>query len=154
MAGRKPKPTALKLVTGNPGKRPLNDHEPQPEAAIPEVPVHLSNTAKAEWDRIVIRLHPLGLVTDLDRAALAAYCESWATWVEAVEKVRETGRIIKAPSGYPVLNPYVTIANKALDQMHRFLTEFGMTPASRSRISIAIHEDDDRDPAERYFGRG
>ena len=73
MAGRKPKPTALKLVTGNPGKRPLNDHEPQPEAAIPEVPAHLSGEAKAEWDRIVIRLHPLGLLTDLDRAALAAY---------------------------------------------------------------------------------
>ena len=150
MVGRKPKPTNLKIVTGNPGKRPLNDREPKPKAAIPESPSHLSRRAKAEWRRVSKELKTLGLLTRLDRAALAAYCEAWATWVEASEKVQETGRVIRAPSGYPVINPYVSIANKALNQMYRFMTEFGMTPASRSRLSVSADEER-TDPAEKYF---
>jgi phage terminase small subunit len=61
MRGRRPKPTRLKLLTGNPGKRPLNETEPRPEAAIPECPVVLGPVARQEWDRLVLALsapHP------------------------------------------------------------------------------------------------
>jgi phage terminase small subunit len=71
MNGRKPKPTHLKLVTGNPGRRPLNDCEPQPEIALPPVPPELCDDAKLEWDRVSFELHRAGLLTKVDRAALA-----------------------------------------------------------------------------------
>ena len=72
MRGRRPKPTRLKVLTGNPGKRPLNTEEPMPEIAIPECPIELGPVAKREWDRLVGELASLRLLTNLDRAALAA----------------------------------------------------------------------------------
>jgi phage terminase small subunit len=69
MRGRKPTPTALKLVAGNPGKRPLNRHEPKPVTAIPTCPAHLMPTAKTEWKRLARYLHDLGVISELDRAA-------------------------------------------------------------------------------------
>ena len=45
MRGRRPNPTRLKLLTGNPGKRPLNPDEPKPQIAVPECPVELGPAA-------------------------------------------------------------------------------------------------------------
>jgi P27 family predicted phage terminase small subunit len=57
--------------------------------------------------------------------------------VDADTNVQKFGAVIKSPkSGFPIQNPYVGIGNTALDQMRKFLTEFGMTPASRSRIQV------------------
>jgi phage terminase small subunit len=78
MRGRPPKPTHLKAITGNPGKRPLNEHEPRPKVEIPECPPELSPSAQREWNRLVDHLAALRLLTSLDRAALAAYCGSYA----------------------------------------------------------------------------
>ena len=75
MRGRKPKPTRLKLIEGNPGRRPIRGDEPQPPASQPTCPAHLSPTAKAEWKRLAQSLNAIGLLTQVDRAALAAYCQ-------------------------------------------------------------------------------
>src|SRR5262245_58686562 len=131
MPGPPLKPTHLKVIEGNPGKRALSKNEPKPAIEKPSLPQHLSAEAKKEWRRIVRELLKLGVVTKIDRAALAAYCEAWATWKCALEKLAVEEKVIKAPSGYPVLNPLVTIANKAAEHMHKFLVEFRMTPASR-----------------------
>lgn len=135
MAGRKPLPTALKLIKGNPGKRPLNKFEPSPVRKIPACPKHLTSIARIEWRRIVKELDRLGLMTCMDRSALAAYCQAYGRWVEAEEKVSERGFVVKTVSGNIIQNPYLAIANKSMDHMYKFLTEFGMTPSSRSRIS-------------------
>lgn len=146
MSGRRPKPTALKTLEGNPGKRPLNENEPRP-TGVPTCPRHLNKDAKAEWKRISRELTAIGLLTRVDRAALAAYCQAWARWCEAELNVQKYGHVIKSPSGYPVQNPYVGIANTALDQMRKFLIEFGMTPASRSRLQITVTpQENETDP--------
>jgi len=152
MAGRRPKPTHLRLLQGNPGKRPLNQNEPKPPAAIPEPPEHLSEIALKEWNRMSELLLKLGLLTLIDRTAFAAYCTLYARWVEAEEALKKTGSVVRAPSGYPMLSPYYTVSNQCLQQMRAYLTEFGLTPASRSRISIGGLNQDD--PLEDFlFGR-
>ncbi len=135
MRGRKPKPTRLKVLTGNPGKRPLNRDEPRPEPAIPDCPPELSPAARKEWDRLVGELASLKVLTNLDRAALAAYCGAYALWAEATEAVQKYGAMVKSPSGYPIQSPYVAIANRQAEIMMRIAGEFGFTPASRGRIS-------------------
>lgn len=85
MRGRRPKPTRLKVLTGNPGKRPLNTDEPKPEVATPECPAELGPVARREWDRLACELTALRILTNLDRAALAAYCGAYAMWAEAIE---------------------------------------------------------------------
>ena len=96
MAGRRPKPTALKALQGNPGKRPLNRHEPQP-GGLPKCPKHLDGQARKEWKRISRELIACGLLTEVDRAALAAYCVAWSRWIDAEANVRKFGGVIKSP---------------------------------------------------------
>jgi len=138
MRGRRPKPTRVKALTGNPGKRPLNEYEPQPEAKIPECPPQLGPVARAEWDRLAPELGKLRLLTELDRAALAAYCGAYGFWTEAIEAIQKYGTMLKSPSGYPQQSPYVAVANRQAEIMIRVAAEFGFTPASRGRISTAV----------------
>ena len=93
MRGRRPKPTRLKVLTGNPGKRRLNAAELTPEPAIPECPVELGPVARREWDRLVGELASLRLLTNLDRAALAAYCGAYALWAESMEAIQKYGAL-------------------------------------------------------------
>jgi P27 family predicted phage terminase small subunit len=135
MRGRRPKPTRLKVLTGNPGKRSLNRHEPEPEPAVPECPAELGPVAKREWDRLACELGKLRIITHLDRGALASYCGAYALWAEAMEQIQKYGSMVKSPSGYPQQSPYLAIANRQAEIMMRIASEFGFTPASRSRIS-------------------
>jgi P27 family predicted phage terminase small subunit len=151
----------LKLVNGNPGKRPLNANEPKPELARPMPPSHLSDEAKVEWGRVVDRLFELGLMTDLDRAALAAYCQAYGRWVQAEralakmaeEDVLTSALMIKTKNGNAIQNPIVGTANHAMSEMMRYATEFGMTPSARTRIDVGfsapISEGDEDEEAGR-----
>lgn len=135
MRGRRPKPTRLKVLTGNPGKRPLNINEPHPQPNVPECPAELGAAARKEWDRLARELATLNILTALDRAALAVYCNAYGIWAEATEAIQKYGTMVKSPTGYPIQSPYVSIANRQAEIMMRIASEFGFTPASRSRIS-------------------
>jgi P27 family predicted phage terminase small subunit len=149
--GRRPKPTALKQLQGNPGKRPLNLNEPQ-FGGLPKCPGHLDKNAKAEWRRISKELSAVGLLSAADRAALSAYCAAWSRWIAAEESIQKFGTVIKSPkSGYPIQNPYVSISNTALDLMRKFLIEFGLTPASRSRISVDLNSGSKEDSFDAFM---
>jgi P27 family predicted phage terminase small subunit len=141
MAGRKPKPTALKELAGNPGKRALNRREPKPASGLPPCPRHLTGEARKEWRRMGGELARMGVVTAVDRAALAAYCQAWARWVEAEGQVAKLGTIVKTANGNLIQNPYLAVANRAMEQMTRLAAEFGMTPSSRSRVQVQAGED-------------
>lgn len=135
--GRTPKPTVLKILEGNPGKRPINDAEPKPPDDLPKCPAHLDKTAKKCWRRIAADLHAMGVLTKIDGDALALYCTAYSRWVEANDQIKRYGMVLLlGEQKYPTVSPYVVIANAAFKQMQAMLAEFGMAPASRSRISI------------------
>jgi P27 family predicted phage terminase small subunit len=132
--GPPPKPTALKLIAGNPGKKALPKDEPKPKVELPSKPRHLTTEASSEWDRLAPVLMRLKLLTRLDRAAFAAYCQAWARHVEAEEQLAKASALAFTHNGYPIVNPWLTISNQAVEQMRKFLGEFGLTPAARTRI--------------------
>jgi len=135
MRGRKPKPTSIRLLEGNPGRRPLNDREPNAPDGIPDCPDYLDDVAKAEWFRTASVLSEMGLLSRADRTALAAYCVAYARWVEAEAQVKRYGTIVKSPEkGFPMKSPYLTVADQAMETMRKLMVEFGLTPSSRSRI--------------------
>jgi len=141
--GRKPKPTKLKLLEGNPGRRPIRKDEPDPPPAIPSCPDHLSLEAKREWERVTPLLEKLGLLSQIDGAALSLYCQAWGRWVEAEEALRTYGVMVKSPNGFPMQSPYLAVANRAMEQIRAMLTEFGMSPSSRTRAHALAGADDD-----------
>lgn len=65
MAGRKPKPAALKKLEGNPGKRKLNAKEPVPGKGMPDCPKWLLLEAKLEWNRLYMKLSEMGVLTGM-----------------------------------------------------------------------------------------
>lgn len=136
MAGRPPKPTKLKELAGNPGKRRLNESEPKPptEDQVPKPPTHIKGKARKEWTRIAALLHEMDLLSSVDLTALAMYCQLYERWLEAEDHIRRDGMVAITEKGYPVQSPYVGIASNAMKQMKGLLTEFGMTPSSRSRV--------------------
>jgi P27 family predicted phage terminase small subunit len=161
MQGRKPDPTALKLIKGNPGKRAL------PESAglgvtvaIPPAPPHLKPLAKAEWDRITPHLEAAGLVTNLDMGVLALWCDAWGDYVEArqmIERPAEQGGgwMVKTPNGYEVQSPWVAQLNRAAERLVKCGVEFGFTPSSRARVES--HQQPglfDDDPMEAFLSAG
>ena len=139
--GRKPKPSALKVLEGNPGKRPLPKNEPKPQPTAPECPDWLHENAKQEWERIAPQLERLGLLTSIDMAALAGYCEAWAQYRDAIEFIHKHGQVhpIRDNNGtikYLQQVPQVGIANQQMKQIRAFCSEFGLTPSARGRMEV------------------
>jgi len=143
MRGRKPKPTNIKELAGNPGHRPLNQDEPKPQVVMMQCPRFLDEVANKEWRRIARELYNLGLLTVVDRSALAAYCQAYSRWVQASEELEGKPLMLLTENGYAYANPLISIINGSLETMKKFMTEFGMTPSARSRIRIEKPEEPD-----------
>ena len=154
--GRKPKPTAMKILEGNPGKRPLNDKEPIPPKGTIRCPTWLEPEAKKEWRRLSSSLEAMGVLTTADIAAFAGYCQAYARWKEAEEFITKHGSVFRTPSGYVQQVPQVSIAQQNLKIMQSFCSEFGLTPATRSRLAIANGDNDNQsnDPMENLLKGG
>ena len=138
--GRRPKPAGMST------RRPERGDEPPTK--LPICPPHLQGEARKEWRRTGRRLLACGLLTEIDGAALALYCQAWARWVDAEAALVRYGTVIRAKSGFPVQSPYLAIANKAMEQMTKLLVEFGMSPSARTRVAVATPSDE-RPPAQR-----
>ena len=129
--GRPPKPTALKIIAGNPGKRPINALEPNAGDIDTKPPADLSEAATAHWERLAPMLAKSGVLKQSDRDLLFVYCESYAVWLDSVRDGK--------------------INVSLLAQLRQMLGEMGMTPAARSRI-IVDKPKDKADGKARFFG--
>jgi P27 family predicted phage terminase small subunit len=148
MSGPPPIPFMLKKLRGNPGHQKLRA-PPEPASApnCPEPPPFLSSYAQDEWWRTSPQLHVLGLLSTVDVACLAAYCQSYALWREASEALARMAAhdehthalLIKTVDGNPRRNPLIKVARDAAADMVRFAGEFGLTPVARSRLAAGIH---------------
>lgn len=147
--GPKPQSNVIKLLRGNPGRRTLDLHDGvQPEVAVPDAPRHLSKEARKEWRRITVELDELGLVSRLDRAALAIYCQTWGRLVlaeQALERKRQAAItagedeaeavfIQCTPTGFMRESALLRIVSKLQQDCDRYLASFGMSPSSRSKV--------------------
>jgi P27 family predicted phage terminase small subunit len=137
--GRPRKPTAIKILEGNPGGRPLPKNEPRPTLALPEAPAHMSKDGRSEWNRLADQLAKLGLATGLDVAALSCYCEQYSIWLQARRAIARKG-LTYTVRGVIRKRPEVLIAEQAARIMRQYLLEFGLTPRSRATVAAAMAE--------------
>ena len=145
--GPQPKPTAIKRLEGNPGKRALNDREPEPTPGCTP-PEWLTPGASAEWARVYPELAALGLATQVDQAALACWCVAVDNLARASARLRPTDgnptpEIQISPSGYECVSGAELMRRQAMKDIRAFCQEFGFSPAARSRIQVPGREDDD-----------
>lgn len=91
--------------------------EPKETRPPPDPPEHLDPVAAEKWREFASPL----CVDEQDLFAgvwdaLEMYCVGWSRWTAATAKVQELGEVVKSPSGYPIQNPWLAIANKAFEQ--------------------------------------
>jgi P27 family predicted phage terminase small subunit len=147
MPGPPPKPTHLKVLSGNPGKRALPENEPQPTRGEPDPPDWLEGEALAEWNRVVPELAAIGLTALVDRAALVVYCQAWSAYVAASRVLAEQGPTSTGRNGELVKHPAAQIARDNADLMAKYGAQFGFSPASRARLTITKPDDGSLDIA-------
>ena len=151
--GRPSKPTNIKLLHGNPGKRPLNDAEPKPDASDQKPPTWLKGRARREWKRIAPMVADMGVLTVADNDAAALMCDALAEYIEAREVVRQHGATYEAEAknGAVIVRPRpeVGMYQDAWRRVLRMMTDFGMTPSSRAKVQAG--EKKSEDPFEEFM---
>ena len=148
MPGPPKTPTVVRLMRGNPGRRPINRNEPRPTRgeAVPEPPEYLLPYAVDEWRRVAPELWHMGVLTVLDLTLFAAYCQSYARWRLAEEALAGMatrdpvthGLLVRTIEGNARRNPLVKVAADAARDMVTYAGQFGMGAAARARISAGI----------------
>jgi P27 family predicted phage terminase small subunit len=145
MRGRKPEPTALKILKGVQNDR-INHSEPVPPSGKPEPPKHLDSVAREEWERICVLLKEMNLLSLADGPALAVYCDCHSTWLRARGEIAKHGMVITVTTeqirnGKVVArkthlrpNPAINIKIQMCRLLKEYQVEFGLTPSARSRI--------------------
>lgn len=165
--GRKPIPTHLKLLRGNPGHREINKSEPKPDAfSAQPAPDWFDDYARQEWERRAAQLARIGVLSELDDGALTALCVAWSRWMKAEDAlskfaakdrvthglmVKTTGKVDKdgnQSGGNAIQNPLVGTANTAMANYVKLAVEFGMTPSSRARVTTG--KDDSGNPYAKF----
>jgi len=149
MKGRKPKPTKLKVLEGNPGKRPLPKNEFKPDPTIPEKPP-LDKDAQKIFDYYAGYLDEAGLLSVMDKDLLANVSRMIArvNEIDVILQDPEVQIMISytesAPNGTerPVvkLNPLVREQRDLMAQIRMHAPEFGMSPRGRVGLSVQPQE--------------
>lgn len=138
MAGRRPTPTHLKLVAGNPGKRPLNSGEPKPREGYPDIPKHFNEPAKNIYIWLCDMLRDMGLLTVVDGIAIERLAKCYIEILECDRVIEEHGQVQQVVNtrGELVLksNPAVAQRADADRRLRAWLIEYGLTQASRSKV--------------------
>jgi P27 family predicted phage terminase small subunit len=146
MPGPIPQPTALRVLRGNPRKRPLPPNEPEPERGLPSCPRRLSRIERAAWRRFGKLLCDMQVLTVADGPQLELLVTTYAEWREwdmaCKARQRADGHTYKpAPSqrGREVTVAYPEFAHRAeaAKRLRALLADFGMNPSARSRVTKA-----------------
>ena len=139
MRGRKAIPSKIVNLRGGVRHthKPPRDQEPKPPEKMPACPSHLDDMAKIEWQRCGDILMTIGLMTELDMAVLAGYCQAYSEWARATIEVPKKGPVwIEAKTGLPRLNPWLRVAREAYDRMIKAAVLLGLSPSSRASLKV------------------
>lgn len=152
MKGKPAKPSAMSRLEGNPSKHKLRT-EIAVSLDMPVPPLALDDYALEEWGRLAIGLNAVGVLSFVDMGVMAAYCDSFSTWIRATELLNEirsqpNGKLLSLiqinDQGIMVKNPLVDRAEKAKAEMIKYAVELGMTPVARARISITTQKQESK----------
>lgn len=149
-------PSAVKKARGTYRRDRAAKNEVTPPVGAPGMPDWLDDEGRAIWSRTAPMLEELGVLSEMDRVALASYCSAASLAIQATRQCNREGLMKRAPKGSlfgPKVNPLIRVAQGARAQALRIGAEFGLTPAARTRVS-AVPPHAKGDEAEEFiFGK-
>lgn len=136
MNGRKPIPTGIRELEGNPVKNHRkNELEPKPQGDLQEPPEWFTPEQAKTW-RYAIMNMPAGVLKKIDASILTVWVIAEVLHREASQKVTASGIIVKTGQGNPIQNPYLAVVNRQAQIMLKAAAELGFTPTARPRLEI------------------
>jgi P27 family predicted phage terminase small subunit len=135
MRGRRPQPSTLRILHGS--RKPLNSEEPSSPLLkrMPQAPEFLDDEGKRAWSAEGRRLIKAGLLTALDLTMFGTWCIWYSKRDLASRAVNQSGVVVRANGvGNPYINPYMSVISMCSKAMHQIEIEFGLSPASRSKV--------------------
>lgn len=149
--GRKPKPTHLKIVENNPGKRPMPHNELGRQRRL-RAPSFLTKDHKKIW-RHCVKYAPYGLLQHIDTALLSQYVVACASFEEASVNYEAGPKIVKSPNGMALPNPWYAIRNRQSQLMISLASELGFTPAGRARLGVRDSHEEEEEEDDFFYSR-
>jgi P27 family predicted phage terminase small subunit len=160
--GQRPKPIALQIAEGDPRRHGRNKllekqaREPKATDGLPKCPAYLRRNARARaaWNFWRAELQRMDLDRRPDRPMLEGACIAYAEAIACFQLVEKQGRVIPrrardAAGNWVVVgmvaHPAVRQRNQALLIMRAFCSEFGLSPISRTRLSVEPPDDEEDD---------
>lgn len=155
-SGPRTKPKAIKELAGTLRPDRVNPDEPSPTALdkVPPCPRHIKGEARKQWRRTAKVLVATGVLTQGDLPALEMFCTLYARWKDAQGKLDEFGVMLRNKDGWFEPSPYLRVVEDCLKQMRGYMVEFGITPSSRSRVSVIRRKSAGDGFDELFFGTG
>lgn len=129
--GPAPKPTRLKLLSGETRPSVINYAEPIPASGTMTPPPDLRPEARVIWERVLEAIGGTGVITLADKDLLRLYCEALARYLEAEQMLTKTGPLLNGRDGTFVKNPLHQIVRDNADAVKKYARELGLTPAAR-----------------------
>jgi P27 family predicted phage terminase small subunit len=157
--GRRPIAAEIKEATGAFRKDPQRRNKAAPKAngQSPQIPNWFGDVEAQKWNELSVDLKTNGVLSSDTREVLVAYCTTYAKWIEAREKVANTGLAIEGfdKDGNRTItrNAYVSEMNKFREQLNKLLPELGLTPASRQKLTSLKLDDKKEDPFAKIMAR-
>ena len=157
--GPAPQATVIKLAAGNPGKRKINKNEPQPKLAASQPPPEwLSDYAKEKWNELVPELVRLDLLSVVDFGALEMACDAYGIWRMFRDELgHQPFRFTyQTDKGNELVKPDYQIMNQACQNYRAFISEFGLSPSARTRLTTPNNgkQNPELNQYDRFFKQG
>lgn len=154
--GRPRKPSHLKVVTGTAQKCRMNENEPEAPCGAPDAPLWLSDRAAEIFAGICATIDGMGYLSTADQAVLALAASRLEEVEIATARIEDEGRTYRTTNaqGEKMIrpNPMVAQRSDAMRHAHALLSELGLTPAARSKVSAGKKADEN--PFKALMGAG
>jgi P27 family predicted phage terminase small subunit len=145
--GPKALPTQMKVLKGTAQPCRVNKKEPKLAVERSMVPKWLSKRAQEAYIDLSDILVGMQVLTKADRTALEMLCDAYAEYRQAREYIEQHGMSYevntKDGSVLHKVYPQVAIGSDAYKRVRSMMTEFGLTPASRGKVSAQGEQADD-----------
>lgn len=149
MPGPAKTPTHINNLKGNPGKRAENKNEPKPENGIPNTPRYLKKLPKYWFETLAKELNQVGVITKIDSKALELLVEAYSEYRHHCDELEKEGYTYKTKEGLIKAHPAAAMKADAWKRVKAMMEQFGMSPSSRSKVSIVAK--DEFDPLEEFL---
>ncbi len=142
MAGRKKTPDHLKVVTGTDRPDRMNPDQPVVAKGVTTAPGLLSSRGAEIFMRLMATLDGMGIASPADQDNLSMLAQRLEQVELLTVTIEDSGFTYQTDAGLWKARPEVAMRSEAMRHAQSLLSEFGLSPAARSKVSAGKKDEE------------